>query len=382
MGKPLAESLAEVDKCRLACLHFARHGARFLRDERPPGAPRGSRVVFQPLGPVLAVMPWNFPFWQLFRAAAPALMAGNTMVLKHAPNVTGCALAIGRLFREARVPRGVLEVIVVENKAVGAVIADRRVAAVTLTGSVRAGMAVGAQAGAALKKAVLELGGSDAYVVLADADVPRAAATCAASRLINAGQTCISAKRFIVVRPVLARFERELTERMAERRLGSPLDPSTRLGPLARADLLENLDRQVRASVRKGARVLLGGRRVPGAGFFYPPTVLAGVRPGMPAYHEELFGPVAAIIPARDEADAVRIANDSDFGLGAAVFTRSRAAARRVAAALEAGCVFANDLVRSDPALPFGGVKRSGHGRELGPQGIREFVNVKTVVGA
>ena len=379
MGKPLAEARAEVEKCRLACEFYAAHAKAFLADEHPPGSPPWARVVFEPMGPVLAVMPWNFPYWQVFRAAAPALMAGNTMLLKHASGVTGCAKAIGEVFREAGLPSGVFQTLVISSGRVPGLIADPRVRAVTLTGSTEAGAAVASQAGAAMKKGVFELGGSDPYIVLGDADIAMAAETCATSRLINAGQSCIAAKRFIVVRGVLGAFERELTARVSARRVGSPLDPATQVGPLARDDLRRELGRQVRASLRRGARLLLGGRPLPGPGFYYAPTVLSGVAKGMPAYGEELFGPVAAIIPVRDEAEAVRVANDSPFGLGAAVFTRSRRTAERVAARLEAGAVFANDFVRSDPSLPFGGVKMSGHGRELGPQGIREFVNAKTL---
>jgi succinate-semialdehyde dehydrogenase/glutarate-semialdehyde dehydrogenase len=273
----------------------------------------------------------------------------------------------------------VFQTLVLGTKPVGVLLADPRIAAVTLTGSVQAGKAVAAQAGAAMKKGVFELGGSDAYIVLGDADIDRAAETCAASRLINAGQSCISAKRFIVVRSVLAEFEEKFTARMAARTVGNPLEPKTQVGPLARADLRDHLDRQVRSSIRRGAKVLLGGRRLPGPGFFYQPTVLTAVGPGMPAYGEELFGPVAAIIAVRDEREAVKVANDSPFGLGAAVFTRNPRRAEWVAARLQAGSVFANDLVRSDPSLPFGGTKQSGYGRELGPGGIREFVNAKTL---
>jgi succinate-semialdehyde dehydrogenase/glutarate-semialdehyde dehydrogenase len=379
MGKILPESRAEVKKCALVCRYYARHGRAFLADEHPPGAPRGSRVVFQPMGPVLAIMPWNFPYWQVFRAAAPALMAGNTMLLKHALNVTGCARAIEAVFREAGFPGGVFQTLIIPASRIRGLVADGRICGVTLTGSTAAGRSVASQAGAELKKGVFELGGSDAYVVLGDADIPRAAETCAMSRLMNAGQSCISAKRFIVVRSVLEEFEQAFTGRILARRVGSPLDPASDVGPLARADLRRALHRQVRSSVKKGARLLAGGRPLPGAGFFYAPTVLADVAKGMPAYDEELFGPVAAIIPVRDEDEAVRVANDSEFGLGAAVFTGSRTAAERVAARIEAGSVFANDLVKSDPTLPFGGVKHSGHGRELGPFGIREFVNVKTL---
>ena len=379
MGKPLAEARAEVAKCCLACEYYAEHARAFLSDEHPPGSPRRARVVFEPMGPVLAVMPWNFPYWQLFRAAAPALMAGNTMLLKHASNVTGCARAIEDVFAEAGLPRGVFQTLVIARGRVAALVADPRVRAVTMTGSTQAGKVVASQAGAAMKKGVFELGGSDAYIVLADADIERAAEVCAFSRLINAGQSCISAKRFIVVRSVARAFEEELTARMAARRVGNPLDPATQVGPLARGDLRDELHRQVRASVRRGARVLIGGRPLAGPGYYYAPTVLSRVRKGMPAYSEELFGPVAAVIPVRDEAEAVAVANDSPFGLGAAVFTRSRRKAERVAARLEAGVVFANDAVRSDPSLPFGGVKQSGFGRELGRQGIMEFVNAKSL---
>jgi succinate-semialdehyde dehydrogenase/glutarate-semialdehyde dehydrogenase len=379
MGKPLAEARSEVGKCRLVCEHYARHARAFLSDEFPPGSAKGTRVVFEPMGPVLAVMPWNFPYWQVFRAAAPALMAGNTMLLKHAANVTGCARAIGDVFTEAGLPKGVFQALVMSTGRVAALVADPRVKAVTLTGSCQAGKSVASQAGAAMKKGVFELGGSDAYIVLQDADIDHAAEVCASSRLINAGQSCIAAKRFIVVRPVARAFTEKFTARMAARKVGDPLDPGTQVGPLARSDLRDQLHRQVRASVRRGAKVLIGGHPLAGPGFFYAPTVLSGVRKGMPAYSEELFGPVASVIAVRDEAEAVKVANDSPFGLGAAVFTRSRRTAERVAARLEAGAVFANDFVRSDPSLPFGGVKQSGYGRELGPQGIREFATAKSL---
>jgi succinate-semialdehyde dehydrogenase / glutarate-semialdehyde dehydrogenase len=380
MGKPLAQGIAEVEKCAKVCLFYAQHGPAFLADERPPGAPAWARVVYQPLGTVLAIMPWNFPFWQAFRAAAPALMAGNAMLLKHAANVSGCAKAIADVFDSAGIPRGVFQILVIPTSRIKAVLQDPRVSAVTLTGSTEAGKIVAAQAGAVMKKGVFELGGSDPYLVLKDADIAHAAEICASSRLNNAGQTCIAAKRFIVVRPVLKRFEQEFTQRMAARKVGSPLDPTVDVGPLARADLRATLHRQVSKSAKKGARILLGGRAINGPGFFYAPTVLTDVRKGMPAYEEELFGPVAAIIPVRDEEEAIAVANDSRFGLGAAVFTRSKATAERVAARLESGNVFANDLVKSDPSLPFGGIKESGYGRELGPVGIREFVNAKTLM--
>jgi succinate-semialdehyde dehydrogenase/glutarate-semialdehyde dehydrogenase len=379
MGKPIAESRAEVAKCRTVCAYYARHAQRFLAPEHPAGVPRGARVVYEPMGPVLAVMPWNFPFWQVIRAAVPALMAGNTVLLKHAANVTGCALALERLFRAAGFPRGVFQVLVIPVERTQELVADPRISGVTLTGSTEAGRIVAAAAGAALKKGVYELGGSDPYLILRDADIARAAAVCARARLGNSGQSCIAGKRFIVVRSVQARFERAFAAEVAAWRAGPPLEPDSRIGPLARRDLRDKLHRQVQASVRRGARVVLGGRVPPGPGNFYPPTILTGVRPGMPAYDEELFGPVASVIGVRDEAEAIAVANDTPYGLGAAVFTRSRRIAARVAARLTAGAVFANDFVRSDPTLPFGGTKQSGYGRELGPHGIREFTQVKSL---
>ncbi len=383
MGKPIAQARAEVDKCALVCDHFARHAASFLAAERPPGAPANAEVAFEPLGVILAVMPWNFPYWQALRAAAPALMAGNTLVLKHASNVCGCSRALESIFREAGAPTGVLQSLLLGADRVPGLIRHPYVRAVTLTGSTAAGRAVAAVAAAALKKCVLELGGSDAYVVLADADLELAAEVGARARLINNGQSCIAAKRFIVVRQVRAEFERRLVARIAARKVGPPTEPDVDVGPLARADLRDELHSQVRRSRRRGARLLLGGHPLPGPGWFYAPTVLTDVRPGMPAHDEELFGPVAAIITVPNEAAALAAANASPYGLGAAVFTRDRRRGHRLATKeIEAGLVFVNDFVRSDPALPFGGVKESGYGRELGPYGIREFVNVKTVVTA
>jgi succinate-semialdehyde dehydrogenase/glutarate-semialdehyde dehydrogenase len=382
MGKPIAQARAEVEKCALGCEHFARHGAAFLADERPPGAPENSRVTFAPLGLVLAIMPWNFPFWQLFRAAAPALMAGNVILLKHSSNVSGCAIAIEKIFAAAGAPPHLLQTLLVSSKKIPALIADSRVCAVTLTGSTAAGRNVAALAGAAMKKGVFELGGSDAYLVLADADLDCAAEICAAARLVNNGQSCVAAKRFIVVGSVRAEFEKKFVARMAAQRLGDPRDPATTVGPLARGDLRDDLHGQVQKSVRRGARLLLGGKIPAGPGFFYPPTVLTDVARGMPAYDEELFGPVASVIPVSNEAAALAVANDTNYGLGAAIFTKRKKRAADLAGEIEAGLVFVNDFVRSDPALPFGGVKQSGYGRELGPYGIREFVNVKTVVEA
>src|SRR6185436_19606148 len=329
---------------------------------------------------VLAVMPWNFPFWQVFRFAAPALMAGNVGLLKHSSNVCGCALSIEEILHAAGIPKGAFRALLIESKRVSRVISAPEVKAVTLTGSTGAGRAVAAKAGEVLKKTVLELGGSDPYLVLEDADLEAAAETCVASRLINSGQSCIAAKRFIVVDAVRRRFEELFVERMRARRMGDPLDEKTEVGPLARHDLRDDLHRQVAQSVDRGARLLLGGFVPPGKGAYYPPTVLTSVRKGMPAFDEELFGPVAAIVGVPDEAAAVRAANDSPFGLGAAVFTRDTARGERLAAtALEAGSCFVNSLVKSDPRLPFGGIKESGYGRELSSFGIREFVNVKSV---
>ncbi|MBI2512608.1 MAG: NAD-dependent succinate-semialdehyde dehydrogenase [Opitutae bacterium] len=380
MGKPTTQAHAEVEKCALNCDFFAEHAARFLADERPAGAPEHRYVTYQPLGVVLAIEPWNFPFWQVFRAAAPALMAGNTLVLKHAANVTGCALAIKKLFARAGVPRGVFQTLVVSGRRAEALVDDERIAMVTLTGSTAVGRRVAARAGAAMKKGVFELGGSDAYVILADADLDLAAELCAESRLYNTGQSCVAAKRFIVVESVRAAFEEKFCAALASRRLGDPRDGETQLGPLARADLRRKLHAQVRRSVRAGARLLLGGKLPRGAGNFYPTTLLTNVRPGTAAFDEELFGPAAAIVPARNEADAIRLANLTPFGLGAGVFTRDRRRGERIAREeLQAGNAFVNEFVRSHPTLPFGGVKQSGHGRELGAWGMREFTNVKTI---
>ena len=383
MGKPLRDGIAEAQKCADCCDFYAAEGARLLARETVATQARSSFVTFQPLGVVLAVMPWNFPFWQVFRFAAPGLMAGNAVVLKHASNVPGCALAIEQLLRDAGLPENLFRTLLIGNAQVDHVIEHPRVRAVTLTGSGPAGRSVARKAGEMLKKTVLELGGSDAYLVLEDADLDLAATVCTKARLVNGGQSCIAGKRFIVVEAVRPEFERRFVDKMRAVRQGDPLETGTEIGPLARADLREALHRQVEQSVQRGARCLLGGRIPEGPGAYYPPTVLTDVRPGMPAYEEELFGPVAAVIAARDEADAIRIANDSAFGLGGGVITQDLARGERIAAqALEAGCVFVNDAVRSDPRLPFGGVKESGYGRELSGYGIKEFVNIKTVLVA
>jgi len=380
MGKPLAQGRAEVEKCAWVCEYYAEYAERFLADEPAPSDATRSFVAFRPLGVVLAVMPWNFPLWQVFRFAAPALMAGNAGVLKHSSNVMGCALAIEDVFQAAGFPDDLFRSLVIGSARVREVIEAPQVRAVTLTGSGPAGKAVAAAAGAALKKSVLELGGSDPYVVLEDADLESTVQTCVDSRLINGGQSCIAAKRFIVVEPIRDRFTELFVELMQAKRMGDPFDEGVDVGPQARRDLRDELHDQVTGSIDRGAKVFLGGSVPPGPGAFYPPTVLTNVRPGMPAYDDELFGPVAAIIGAVDEADAIRIANDSPFGLGAAVFTRDVARGERIARdALEAGACFVNAFVKSDPRLPFGGIKESGYGRELAAFGIREFVNIKTV---
>ena len=379
MGKPLAQGVGEAEKCAWVCDYYAEHGAAFLADEPRPSDASRSYIRFEALGPVLAIMPWNFPFWQVFRFAAPALVAGNAGILKHAPNVPRCAVAIEEVFQDAGFPDGLFRAVFLSNARAGDVIADERVRAVTLTGSDRAGSQVAEQAGRHLKKTVLELGGSDPFIVLDDADLERAAQAAAEARLINSGQSCIAAKRFIVVERVADQFLERFTSEMRARKVGDPLDPTTQVGPQARLDLRENLHRQVRESVQRGARLMLGGELPKGRGAFYPPTVLVGVEPGMPAFDQETFGPVAAVIRAKDEADAIRIANASPYGLGAVVWTRDTQRGERVAREIEAGSVFVNGLVKSDPRLPFGGVKRSGYGRELSEYGLREFVNVKTV---
>ncbi len=380
MGKPLAEGEAEIDKCAWVCEYYAETAAATLAPEPVETDAAKSFVAFRPLGTVLAIMPWNFPFWQVVRFAAPALAAGNAALLKHAENVWGCAEALEGLWTDAGLPPDVFRTLFIRVDQVPAVIRMPSVQAVTLTGSGRAGAAVAALAGAALKKTVLELGGSDPSVILADADVDAAVDACVTSRLINGGQSCIAAKRIVVVEALRAQVEARVVEAMRAHTVGDPMDPRTRVGPIARHDLRDNLARQVRESVHGGATLLLGGTVPDGAGAFYPPTVLTGVAPGMPAYDEELFGPVAAIIAAVDDADALRIANDTSYGLGAAVYTRDVVGGERLAVeVLDAGSCFVNAFVRSDPRLPFGGVKGSGYGRELGTYGLREFVNIKTV---
>lgn len=380
MGKPVTQGRSEAEKCAWVCEYYADNAAEFLAPERIESDASESLVVYRPLGTVLAIMPWNFPFWQVFRFAAPTLMAGNTALLKHASNVSECALAIEGIFRDAGFPDNVFRTLLVSGKNTGRVIENRHINAVSITGSTEAGKSVAATAGAALKKTVLELGGSDAYVILEDADLQEAAETCVTSRLINSGQSCIAAKRFVVPARIRDHFEELFVTEMQRRKLGDPTKEETEIGPQARADLRDDLHRQVLESIDKGARCLLGGFVPEDEGAWYPATVLTDVGPGMPAYDEELFGPVAAIIPVADEDEAIRVANDSAFGLGAAVMTRDVRRGKKIAAEqLEAGACFVNTYVKSDPRLPFGGIKDSGYGRELGRNGIHEFVNIKTV---
>ncbi len=379
MGKVIKESRAEIEKCAWVCDFYADHARSFLEDEYIESDASRSFVSFEPLGTILAVMPWNFPFWQVFRFAAPGLMAGNSAVLKHASNVPGCALAIEDVFRKAGFPDNLFRTLMIPAGQVEAVIRNPLIKAVTLTGSEPAGRNVASVAGSEIKKTVLELGGSDPFIVLDDADIPACVVTASQARMINAGQSCIAAKRFIVVESRLEEFETQQTAIMQAMRVGDPLLEETQAGPLARMDLLEELDAQVRQSVALGAKLLTGGKRREGKGSFYLPTVLSKVKKGMPVYDQETFGPVSAIIPVKDEQEAIRVANDSDFGLGGSVWTRDTERGIRVARQIESGAVFVNGMTKSDPRLPFGGVKRSGYGRELSSYGIKEFVNIKTI---
>jgi succinate-semialdehyde dehydrogenase/glutarate-semialdehyde dehydrogenase len=380
MGKPYAQSEAEIEKCAWVCEYYAENAASFLENDQVETDASKSYVTYNPLGVVLSIMPWNFPFWQLFRFAAPALMAGNGVVLKHSENCTGSALAMEEIIHDSGIPSSLFRTILVSNDNMKPVIQHDGVAAVTLTGSTKAGKIVASQAGEALKKTVLELGGSDPYVILEDADTSLAAEKCATSRLINSGQSCIAAKRFIVVEKVYDEFVEKFKAELSTKKVGDPFAENTDVGPMAREDLRDQLHEQVEKSFDKGAEITMGGKKPDVKGFFYPVTVLEQVTKGMPAYDDELFGPVAAIIKVKDEDEAISVANDSSFGLGAAVFTQDEEKGEHIASQLlEAGCCFVNDFVKSDPRLPFGGIKQSGYGRELGPYGIKEFVNTKTV---
>lgn len=380
MGKTIASARSEVEKCAWVCEYYAKNAADFLADEPVETDASKSYVAYRPMGVVLAVMPWNFPFWQVFRFAAPALMAGNGGLLKHASNVPGCAAAIEEIFLESGCPDGLFTNLQVPSKMVEAVIQSPIVKAVTLTGSTPAGRSVASIAGDELKKTVLELGGSDPYLILADADLEHAAEACKKSRLLNNGQSCISAKRIIVVKEVYDDFLEKFKSIMEAVKVGDPMDEANDMGPMARKDLRDELHEQVTESIDEGAECILGGELPEGEGYYYPPTILTNVKPGQPAYDDELFGPVASVIKADDLEDAIRIANDTSFGLGAAVFTSDAAHGERIAKEkLNAGSCFVNGLVKSDPRLPFGGIRESGYGRELSHFGIREFVNIKTV---
>lgn len=379
MGKPLVQARAEIDKCALCCEYFADSGAAMLADEPVLTDGARSSVAFRPLGTILAIMPWNFPYWQVFRAAAPAIMAGNTFLLKHAENTTRCGLEIARIFAEAGAPRGLFTTLLVSIETADALIADSRIAGLTLTGSERAGMAVATAAGSALKKCVLELGGSDAFIVLADADVSAAARVAVQARFQNNGQSCIAAKRFIVEAPIYDEFLEAFVAGASALVIGDPMEETTTLGPCARADLRDTLEEQVRTTLEGGARLLLGGNRIERPGFFYEPTIVADVLPSQRMFEEEVFGPAAAVIRANNAEAAIALANASRYGLGCAIWSRDAERARSYSTRIEAGSVFINGMVQSDPRLPFGGIKRSGYGRELSNFGIREFTNIQTV---
>lgn len=380
MGKTYLSGLTEIEKCASVCEYYANEAEDFLADQKVKTEASKSFITFQPIGVVLAIMPWNFPFWQVFRFLVPNLMVGNTGVLKHASNVSGCALAIENMMNEAGFPKHAFQTLLISNKKVNSVIENPLIKAVTLTGSTNAGKMVAEKAGSVLKKCVLELGGSDPYIILADADLEHAVECCVNSRLINNGQSCIAAKRFIVVKEVEKEFIQLFKAKMEAKIMGDPSEKETQLGPQARIDLREELHEQVKLSIKKGAKCILGGKIPKGKGAFYPATILIKVKKGMPAYDDELFGPVASIITVKDEKEAIMAANDTVFGLGSAIFTKDVVKGEQIAKTqLLAGCAFVNDFVKSDPRLPFGGINQSGYGRELSAFGIYEFVNVKTV---
>ncbi len=379
MGKPIAQARAEVEKCAWCCEYFGKNAASMLADIDVKTDAARSFVAFRPLGVVLAIMPWNFPYWQVIRAAAPALMAGNALLLKHAEITTGCGLELERIFHEAGAPDGLFSALLVSNQEADDKIADSRISAVTLTGSERAGVAVATAAGQALKKCVLELGGSDAFVVLKDADLEKTAKMAVKGRFQNNGQSCIAAKRFIVEAPVHDEFVRLFVEAAKAQKVGDPMEDSTEIGPVARGDLRDTLHEQVTETVAAGGKLLLGGKPIEREGYYYEPTIVDEVKPGMRMFDEEVFGPAAAVIVARGETDAIELANNSSYGLGFSIWTKDTGKAQRIAAKVEAGSVFINAIVASDPRLPFGGVKKSGYGRELSSFGIHEFVNIQTV---
>lgn len=379
MGKPLKDSISEVKKCAKACRYYAAHAAEFLQDEEVESNASKSIIAYEPLGVILAVMPWNFPFWQVFRFLAPALMAGNAGILKHASNVPQCALAIEEIIRKAGFPEDIFHTLLIGSDEVDAVIQNPLVMAVTLTGSEGAGSKVAETAGREIKKTVLELGGSDAFIVLEDADLEQAAETAVKSRMVNTGQSCIAAKRFIVVEAVADSFIEKMKQKMAQLKTGDPLEDDCDYGPLARKDLATDLQKQVNDSIEKGAQVVLEGGHQGDESAYFRPMILKNVKPGMPAYEEEMFGPVAAVMVVKDEAEAIQVANDSRFGLAGAVWTKDKERGLRVARKVETGAMFVNTLVHSDPVMPFGGIKKSGYGRELSYVGIREFMNQKSI---
>ncbi len=379
MGKPIKQSIAEVEKCAWVCDYFAENAGAMLRNEEVKTDASESYIEFNPLGIILAVMPWNFPFWQVFRFAAPSLMAGNVGLLKHSSNVPMCAIAIEQIFHNAGFQKNVFKTLLISSVPIKQIIKDSRVKAATLTGSEPAGRKIGEACGKELKKSVLELGGSDPFIVLDDANLDEAAKTAVTARLINNGQSCIASKRFIAVAKIYDEFKVKFINAMEKVKVGDPLDELTELGPIAREDLLYELDSQVKDSVAKGARILTGGKILPGRGFYYAPTILDNLSKGMPAYDDEIFGPVASLIKAKDDEDAIRIANDTPFGLGASLWTTNMEKAKLFATKIDAGAIFVNGMVKSDPRLPFGGIKNSGYGRELSHYGIKEFVNIKSV---
>lgn len=379
MGKIIKESRAEIEKCAWVCDYYAENGEQFLADEIVETDAAKSFISFEPLGVVLAVMPWNFPFWQVFRFAAPGIMAGNIGLLKHASNVPGCALAIEDIFKKAGFPKNVFNTLMIPSAAVERVIRNSFVKAVTLTGSEPAGRSVASIAGDEIKKTVLELGGSDPFIVLDDVNMDACINTAIQARMINTGQSCIAAKRFIVVEPRLKEFEERQIQLMQSLNIGDPLLPDTQVGPLARMDLVDELDSQVKKSIEMGAKLLCGGKHIKSPGAYYEPTILSDVKKGMPAYQEETFGPVMAIIPVKNKDEALEVANDSEFGLGGSIWSRDIVKAEKLARKIETGAVFINGMVKSDPRLPFGGIKKSGYGRELSDYGIKEFVNIKSI---
>jgi len=381
MGKCITEAQAEVEKSAWVCDYYAENASEFMQAKSVKTDYQISKVIYQPIGAILAIMPWNFPLWQVFRFAAPNLMAGNTGILKHASNVSGCSLAIQEVFENAGFPAGVFQSVLVRGLDTAKIIQDKRIAGVTLTGSTEAGKKVAEAAGKSLKKTVLELGGSDPYLIIEDADISLAAEKCAAGRLLNAGQSCIGAKRFLVHDAIYDKFISSFKHAMEAVKLGDPMDTNTQMGPLANTSFRNDLHYQVEKSIKAGATCILGGKIPEMNGAFYPPTILTDVKPGMPAYDEELFGPVASVMRVKNDEEAIHIANDSVFGLGAAVFSKNSEKAEKIAEQITSGAVFINDFVKSDPRLPFGGVKESGYGRELSIEGFREFLNIKTIAG-